>query len=333
MNPAKQLRIGLIGTGRWGSRYLATIGRLWTESEVTVSDTAGRGGPGPPGPVRWPTPAALVASARVHGIIVASPASTHEPIVTGILNRGLPVLVEKPLTSDLPGTVRLRSQARRNGTPTLVGHQHLRAPAYQELRRLIRGRAIQEIRCVAGGNGPIRADCNALWDYGPHDLAMVLDLVRTVPMTVQHAQCRVHGPGSEEWTADLRAGATSVRLELANTVEEKTHRLSVTTADGDSLVYDDFAGHRLRVNGVPVEVSGELPLDRQVREFVDLLRGAPGDRDPDDLDLAVAIAEVLRDISDAAVSSPRSATVTPTVPSYESRGKSHGSRYTPVRRG
>jgi predicted dehydrogenase len=306
VNAAEQLRIGLIGTGRWGSRYLATIGRLWPESEVMVSDTAGRGGPGPPGPVRWPTPAALVTSARVDGIIVASPASTHEPVVTGILNRGIPVLVEKPLTADLLGTVRLCSHARRSGTPMLVGHQHLRAPAYQELRRLIRGRAIKEIRCVAGGNGPIRADCNALWDYGPHDLAMVLDLVRAAPMTVQHAQCRVHGPGGEEWTADLRAGATAVRLELSNTVEEKTHRLSVTTADGDSLVYDDFSGHRLRVDGVPVEVSDELPLDRQVRQFVALVRGGPGGKDPDELDLAVAIAQVLRDISDAAVLSSRS---------------------------
>ncbi|MEU8238942.1 Gfo/Idh/MocA family oxidoreductase [Actinoplanes missouriensis] len=306
MNAAGRLRIGLIGTGRWGSRYLATIGRLWTASEVVVSDTAGRGGSGPPGLVRWPSPAALVASARVDGIIVASPASTHEPIVTGILNRGIPVLVEKPLTPDLPGTVRLRSHARRTGTPVLVGHQHLRAPAYQELRRLVRGRAIDEIRGVAGGNGPIRADCTALWDYGPHDLAMVLDLVGAVPVTVRHAGCRVHGPGSEEWTADLRAGATAVRLDLSNTVEEKTHRLSVTTTDGDSLVYDDFAGHRLRVNGVPVEVSGELPLDRQVREFVATIRGAPGGTTPDDLDLAVAIARILQDISDAAVLSSRS---------------------------
>jgi predicted dehydrogenase len=212
--------------------------------------------------------------------------------------------VEKPLTPDLPSTERLCSLARRTGTSVLVGHQHLRAPAFEELRRLVRDRAVKKIECLAGGDGPIRSDCDALWDYGPHDLSMVLDLLgRTAPVTVRRSGRRIPGPGSATWIADLEVGAAMVRLEISNALTAKKHRLSVTTADGDVFVYDDFARHRLRANGAAVDVSDELPLDRQVRQFVAQVRAAPGGGDPGELDLAVAIARTLRDIGNASVAS------------------------------
>ena len=40
---------------------------------------------------------------------------------------------------------------------------------------------IREIAAVAGNRGPYREDVAVLWDWGPHDVAMALDLVGASP--------------------------------------------------------------------------------------------------------------------------------------------------------
>ncbi|SHM91850.1 Gfo/Idh/MocA family protein [Actinacidiphila paucisporea] len=294
----RQTKLGLIGTGRWGSRYLDTVGRLWPDGAVLVSDTAGGAGAGRGDAVRWDSPAALIRNAAVDGVIIASPAATHYAITALALDAALPVLVEKPVALSLDETRSIRVLAASRRSTVMVGHQHMHAPAFQELRERTAGRAVAAITSAAGGDGPVRADCDVLWDYGPHDIAMALGLLGGEdPVTEAFARCEVLGPGRQTWRVGIGVGATRIRCRFTNSATVKHHRFGVRLADGDEFLYDDFAAHRLTFGGTPIRIASTLPLDRQIQAFVAAVRGDGADSSGSDLALSVRVAEVLAGLS------------------------------------
>ncbi|WBB73900.1 Gfo/Idh/MocA family oxidoreductase [Micromonospora sp. WMMD1128] len=282
------MRLGIVGTGRWGSRYVETVGRMWPEGEVLISEVAGR----------RDSPGALIRSAAVDGIIVAAPAATHYAITMEALDAGVPVLVEKPLAPTLSETLAIRDRAEARGSTVMVGHQHLHAPAFRELRERVAGRAVSTISGTFGGDGPVRADCDVLWDYGPHDFAMALDLLGDQgPVTREYARCEVPAPGRQDWDVGVRVGGTPVRFRFTNAATARHHRFRVRLSDGGEYRYDDFAPHRLTLDDVPIDVADTLPLDNQIRAFVAAVRGDNVPSRTSDLALAVRVAEALTRLS------------------------------------
>ena len=44
---------------------------------------------------------------------------------------------------------------------------------------------MRSIYTIAGNYGPFRTDVSALWDWGPHDLSMCLDIIKEFPTKVE----------------------------------------------------------------------------------------------------------------------------------------------------
>jgi predicted dehydrogenase len=234
----------------------------------------------------------------VDGVIVASPAATHYPITMAALDAGVPVLVEKPLALTLDETRAIRDRAEARGSTVMVGHQHLHAPAFREIRERIAQRAISAISGSFGGDGPVRTDCDVLWDYGTHDFAMALDLLGDrEPVTREYARCEVSGPGRQNWDVGISVGETPVRFRFTNAATARHHRFRVRLTDGDEYRYDTFAPHRLTLNDVPIDIADTLPLDHQIQAFVAAVRGDDVPSKGSDLALAVRVAEVLTTLS------------------------------------
>jgi predicted dehydrogenase len=96
------------------------------------------------------------------------------------------VLVEKPMTLSVADAKLMAECAQRAGVLVMVGHTHLYSAAFRELKS--RGAALGtlfETRSVGGNRGPYRLDTPVLWDWGPHDVAMCLELIDEAPHAVQ----------------------------------------------------------------------------------------------------------------------------------------------------
>ena len=211
---------------------------------------------------------------------------------------GIPVLVEKPLTLGLKEANALRDQVGvRNGL-VMVDHTHLFHPAFEELKQQAsRLGAIRAIEAEAGARGPYRTDVSVLWDWGPHDVAMCLDLLRLSPREVRasrETRERVDGAEAETIRLELAFGdGLQARIRLSNLID-KTRRFAVR-CDAGVLVYDDIARDKLVLEqegkSTPVKVSPELPLTRVVKAFEAAI-SAGKDRTAS-LDLAVEVVTVL----------------------------------------
>lgn len=302
----RALRLGLVGAGRWGRNYIRTLG---AKDGAVLQAVASRN----------PATAALLGGAcRIHanwenlleepldGVIVATPPSTHLAIAARFVERGMPVLIEKPLCLDLGEAIAFRDTAARLRVPVVVNHVHLFSPAYRLLKELSPSLGkITGIVSAGGRHGPVRPDTPALWDWGPHDVAMALDLVGAEPIAVS-GRCTLRRPAAsgfkENYEIELEfAAPVTARIAIGNAMPA-ARRLEVTH-DGGTLVYDDFADRKLayRAAGTTPDVrvreaiaASDLsrpPLEFALGCFCAAIRTA--DPDPRQLDLAVGVVRVL----------------------------------------
>lgn len=302
------LRLGLIGAGQWGRIYIKTLNRLEGFELVRLASSN-------------PDSAELVgelclvtddwrdvASADdVDGVIIATPPETHAEFTRAAIAAGNPVLVEKPLTLDLAEARDLLDDAEQHGAIVHVDHIHLYHPAYRALKH--QGLALGPIHAMRGGAGnwgPFRTDSSLLWDYGPHDIALCLDLMGEMPETVsqrlQETRITDDGPGQSIALQLYFANGVRADIDLSNLISRKKRYFAVHY-DHDTLIYDDVTDHPLvrepRPDGAKCEpekshdipVDNILPLDQVLFDFATAIR--KGESDLDGLRLGLRVVEVL----------------------------------------
>lgn len=93
------------------------------------------------------TEAAVDRLGGVDAVVVASPPSLHVAQALPWIDRGVPVLLEKPVSPDLVSARTLRDAERRTGTPVMLGYSFRWWPPVQHLGALVaRGEAGRVLR-------------------------------------------------------------------------------------------------------------------------------------------------------------------------------------------
>jgi predicted dehydrogenase len=278
------VRLGLAGAGRWGRNCIRSLAELeHVELAAVASRNVETAALVPEGCAVVPDWSSLLALPGIDGIVVATPAATHAEIAHACIAAGRPVLIEKPLTLSLPSALELKAAVAAHPTLVMVEHTHLFHPAYRALKEKRRSRRIRAIEASAGNQGPYRAE-GVLWDWGPHDVAMCLDLMGAEPAGVEAqrlASKRVDGGFAERLRLTLRfPGSVNATIQISN-MDEQQRRLAVTLED-EVLVYDGFQ---------PLAPGAQRPLARALAEFAAAIRA--GSRSTADLELGVAVVRVL----------------------------------------
>jgi predicted dehydrogenase len=92
--------------------------------------------------------------------------------------------VEKPLATTAADAERAVAAADGAGTILMVGHLLEYHPAVARLKELIDGDELGTLHYIYGNRlnlGKLRADENALWSLGAHDVSVVLHLIGEEP--------------------------------------------------------------------------------------------------------------------------------------------------------
>lgn len=168
----------------------------------------------------------------------------------------LPALLEKPAGLTLSDARAIAAvEDRLRGSFFLVGHQHLFAPAYLELRAFARGSGADEL--FARFCGPVERDYPARVDYGAHAVACLVG-VNGPPEDVVHTALLID-PITGSWT-----GKQS-RVRYYAGPSETRHAWVSAVAGGVRFVYDGYAE------------TAEPPLTLEVRAFADAVRAGGTD--------------------------------------------------------
>jgi predicted dehydrogenase len=256
------ISIAVIGCGYWGPNLARNFRSLPNCTLAAVCDTSH---------VRLAQMRALLPEAEplldagsifsrndIRAVAIATPLRTHFDLAMAALSSGKHVLVEKPLADSSHRTLRLIREAERNGAVLMAGHTFLYSAAVRKIEEIIRSGAIGEIRCIHARRlnlGIFQSDINAAWDLAPHDLSIILHLLRDHPERV-NCQGNAHvTPGVEDFTTmSLTFPENRFATIQSSWLEPRKVREMTIVGSRRMIVYDDLQPlEKIRIYDTRVE--------------------------------------------------------------------------------
>ena len=200
-------RLAVVGAGQFGKNHCRVIHESERAELVAVVDIDA-------------TRAAEVASlygglpltdyrelgGRADAAVVAAPTSAHEQIGCFLVDAGIDVLVEKPLTPDVESADRLVRTAEKSGRVLQVGHLERFNPAVSELEKRVTLPLFFEIHRM-NLFSPRSLDVDVVLDLMIHDVDIVLALTGTEPAEIRAAGVSI---------LSSRVDIANVRLQFSN---------------------------------------------------------------------------------------------------------------------
>jgi len=316
-----RLRVGLAGLGSMGRNHLRVLsGRPDVELAAIAdpSPEALEAAVAATGSAGFADALAMIAETRLDAVVIAAPTMAHEVLALAAIERGIPVLVEKPLAATVEEGLRIVGAGRRAGVPVQVGHVERFNPAVIELGRLMREGWIRTLYSVASRRaGPFPArirDVGVTVDLGTHDADMLSWIAGERPIRVYaelaqriHATHEdllfglLHFPSGATGMLDVNWLTPAKRRQLTVVGEEGmfeldylTQRLTFTRAATDRPLM--IAGYATTFVGdvAEIPVASSEPLAAELDAFIRVARdgGRPA-VDVEDGLWAVAIASAL----------------------------------------
>jgi UDP-N-acetylglucosamine 3-dehydrogenase len=315
------LRLGLAGLGSMGRNHLRVISNLPETTLAAVSDpdaTALEAAVSQTGAKGFADPLAMIEEADLDGLVLAAPTTAHLSLAIAAIERGLAVMVEKPLAATVEDGLAIVNAARKRGVRVQVGHVERYNPAVMEMGRLLREGWLSTIYAITSRRaGPFPArirDVGVTVDLGTHDVDMLCWIANERPVRVYaetaqrlHATHEdltfglMHFPSGTTGFLDVDWLTPAKRRSLVTVGEEGmfeldylTQKLTFTRSNVDRPLM--IRGYATTFTGdvAEIPIANVEPLRAELDEFVRVLR--TGERpyvDAEDGLWAVAIANAL----------------------------------------
>ena len=318
----RELRLGLAGLGSMGRNHLRVLSARTDLILAAVADPVGAAlasATAQTGAQGFAEPLAMIAEAELDGLVIAAPTTAHVPLALAAIERGIAILVEKPLAATTDEAMQIVTAARAAGVPVQVGHVERFNPAVLKLGRLIDDGWLSTVYSIASRRaGPFPArirDVGVTVDLATHDADILSWIAGERPSRVyaETAQ-RIHATNEDLLFGLLHfpSGATGMldvnwltpakRRQLIVVGEEGmfeldylTQRLTFTRAT-DTTNPRLIGGYAPTFEGEVLELSvaSTEPLAGELEAFVSVIRtGGRPVVDAEDGLWAVAIATSL----------------------------------------
>jgi predicted dehydrogenase len=180
--------IGVVGLGYWGPNLARNFAALPGAHLAWLCDgrpdALERHGASHPQARTTQRLEDLLDDPRLDAVVLATPVSTHAELAVRVLDAGKHCFVEKPLAQSVADAQLAVAAAERSGRVLMVGHLLQYHPGIARLKALVDEGHLGDVHYIYGNRlnlGQIRADENALWSLGAHDVSVVLHLADEEP--------------------------------------------------------------------------------------------------------------------------------------------------------
>jgi predicted dehydrogenase len=186
------IRLGVAGLGYWGpnlARNFAAIAGCELAWCCDASEAQReRWAPAFPGTRFTGELQDLLDDPALDAVVLATPVPTHGPLAERVLAAGKHCFVEKPLAYSVAEAEAAVAAAARAERILMVGHLLVYHPGVAKLEELTAAGELGDVHYIYSNRlnlGKLRADENALWSLGAHDVSVVLHLAGEEPELVE----------------------------------------------------------------------------------------------------------------------------------------------------
>jgi predicted dehydrogenase len=249
---------------------------------------------------------------HVDAVSVAAPTEMHHAIAMPFLERGIAVLVEKPMARTLAEADEMIAAARGSGATLAVGQTERYNPAVTAVMPLVTSPRFIEVHRL--GVFPDRSlDIDVVFDLMIHDLSVIAALVRSEVVSVEAVGVPVLTPKFDIANARLRFASGCIANLTASRISRDRVR-KIRFFQPDSYISIDYAaqevegwrlvrkeGARPSIEGGPLPVQKDEPLRLELADFIGAIRDrrrpvVDGEAGRVALELATRIAEKMESV-------------------------------------
>jgi predicted dehydrogenase len=237
--------------------------------------------------------ARALADLSLDAVTIATPTAAHHILAKALLERGVAVLVEKPVTRTLDEADELIAIAANAGVVLAVGHTERFNPAVTAALPLVSSPGFVEVHRL--GTFPERSlDIDVVFDLMIHDLDVLLATVRSEVETIESVGVPVLTGRVDIANARLRFASGCIANVTASRISRDRVR-KVRFFQQDAYISIDYASQEVEryalerpqhgpptIGGGRVEVAHDEPLRIELEDFVNAVRdrrqpGVPGE--------------------------------------------------------
>ena len=302
-----RLRMAVVGVGALGRHHARILSELEGVELVAVADSQAERGQeiAAKHQTQWVADYhELLEDDRIDAVSVVVPTIAHRKVAGAFLERGIPVLVEKPLAGNVTEARELVELSKRHNALLQVGHIERFNPAFQTAEKVIV--EPKYLRCERTSTYTFRStDIGVVLDLMIHDIDLVLSLVKSplrgceafgigvMGQNEDAAQARLYfangciaditasrisPAASRSMTAWSAAGCVTVDLHQrevkcfapSQALMHGTPPLQLAAQPGADLeaLKKSVFGHFISNEAIPVDASGPDALTQELAEFV-----------------------------------------------------------------
>lgn len=329
------LRLGVVGLGYWGPNLARNFDAL-AECELAWCCDAD---PGARERLVGQYPATrftgeiqdLLRDPELDAVVLATPVPTHASLAVQVLEAGKHCMVEKPLAQSVADAERAVVAAERVGCVLMVGHLLEYHPGVRKLKEIADAGELGDIHYIYSNRlnlGQLRADENALWSLGAHDVSVLLHLAGEEPYEYEaRGECYMRDGVEDVVFGFLRfPSGLAAHLHLSWLDPHKERRFTIVgsrrmaafddmAVEGKVTVYDKGFDEKASSYGEYITRSGDIyspripndePLRLECEHFLHCLRS--GERPVSDGDSGLRVVRVLAGLQAALDASRRAPT-------------------------
>jgi predicted dehydrogenase len=287
------VRIAVVGVGHLGQHHARLLASMPDVTLVGVVDTKpGRaeeigskyGVPGFTDVTRL--------DGQVDAVSVAVPTVAHVDVALPFIERGVAVLVEKPIAGTVSDADRLIAAAAARGVVLAAGHTERFNPAVVAALPLVASPRFVEVHRL--GTFPERSlDIDVIFDLMIHDIDLLLAAVKSEVVSIEAVGVNVLTPKTDIANVRLRFASGCIANLTASRISRERVRkarffqtdsyVSIDYAAQEVEVYrlmrtESIAAARPVIQGGKLEITQQEPLACELADFVTAVRTrrAPG---------------------------------------------------------
>jgi predicted dehydrogenase len=304
INRMDPVQIAVVGVGGWGKNLARNFHQLPDANLKYVCDLDQKKldqlARQLPGSTLTRDYDAVLRDPDIQAVVVATPGPRHHAVARMALEAGKDVYVEKPFTLEIGHAEELIALAESRKRVLMVGHLLEYHPVVTRLKEMIGREELGRLYYIYSQRvnlGTVRADENALWNFAPHDISVIMFLLGAAPTDVAaRGQCYLQKGVEDVVFLTMNFGGRAMAHVHVSWLDPHKIRKLTLVGDRKMAVFDDLeANEKLRLYDKGAQVNqdyntfaeyvglrfGDItvpyikvgePLQIECRHFVDCVR-------------------------------------------------------------
>lgn len=172
-----KLNVAVIGVGNMGQHHVRIYSGMSGVNLIAVSDVSEERGKDlakKHNCLFYNDYGKMLAEQKIDAVSIVVPTSLHCKVASDVLDRGINVLLEKPIAANLAEAGMIIKKAKEKKVKLMVGHIERFNPAIQKLKNLIEDGQLGDVISLnikrVGGFPPQTKNANVILDLGIHDI-------------------------------------------------------------------------------------------------------------------------------------------------------------------